>query len=227
MSINGKVHRSSPLPYWLVNLPPLDWPAQCPAFLAEAGDKNRQILSTPDSQYRRQSWSTVQEIVAKDRIDLFQRVPSDLRRYLEYTAQLKQQYGSVMDFVVKERLKWDRVVPRGKPFEYADDTKILYNDWPYGVDEKIVHLVVWTKFEFEDDLTPESRRQIDDFVRETFCKRVKAEDVIWFKSWRSLRSIHTVEHFHVMMYDPDPGFVQEITNGDAPLAAKLGLLRKV
>jgi len=63
-----------------------------------------------------------------------------------------------------------------------DDIKILYNDWPYGVDEKIVHLVVWTKFDLEDDpttddLTPEARKEIDDYVDKTFCTNVKPENV--------------------------------------------------
>jgi hypothetical protein len=41
--------------------------------------------------------------------------------------------------------------------------------------------------------------------------------VIWFKNWASLKSIHAVEHFHVMLFDPDPEFVREVTNGDVPL----------
>lgn len=63
-----------------------------------------------------------------------------------------------------------------------DDIKILYNDWPYGVDENIVHLVVWTKFDLEDDpvtddLTDVARREIDDYVKKTFCERVAPENV--------------------------------------------------
>ena len=62
------------------------------------------------------------------------------------------------------------------------DIKILYNDWPYGIDPKIVHLVVWTRFDLEDDpntddLTPRARKQIDDFVVRTFCLKVKPENV--------------------------------------------------
>lgn len=64
----------------------------------------------------------------------------------------------------------------------VDDVKILYNDWPYGVDKDIVHLVVWTKFALEDDpatddLTPKGRKEIDDYVQETFCSRMPAENV--------------------------------------------------
>jgi hypothetical protein len=114
-----------------------------------------------------------------------------------------------------------------------DDMKILFNDWPYGVDERIKHLVVWTKFELasdpEDpkgDLTPQARQEIDDFVDKTFVSKCGRENTIWFKNWSSLKSIHAVDHFHVMLFDPDPQFVKEITNGDVPLAEKVGKPRQ-
>ena len=113
----------------------------------------------------------------------------------------------------------------------VDDIKILYNDWPYGIDPCIVHLVVWTKFELESapvsasnplgDLTPEARKQINDFVDKTFVSVCGRENVIWFKNWSSLKSIHAVEHFHVMLFDPDMEFVRNITNGDVPLGEKV------
>lgn len=126
----------------------------------------------------------------------------------------------------------------------AGDIKILYNDWPYGVDERIVHLVVWTKFDLPDDpetneLTSAMRQEIDDYVERTFCQAVPKENVrpitkmgfdgensnrrgkvIWFKNWKALKSIHSVEHFHVMLYDPDLDFVKEVTNNDVPLSRK-------
>jgi hypothetical protein len=42
---------------------------------------------------------------------------------LEYTAHIKAQYGSVMRFVVKERLKWgdgdtEEMKPKGGMFEF-------------------------------------------------------------------------------------------------------------
>jgi hypothetical protein len=41
--------------------------------------------------------------------------------------------------------------------------------------------------------------------------------VIWFKNWASLKSIHAVEHFHVMLFDPDMEFIRQVTGGDVPL----------
>jgi hypothetical protein len=85
---------------------------------------------------------------------------------------------------LNERLEWkEPVIAKGKgPFEEEEDVKVLYNDWPYGIDERIVHLVVWTKFELVDDpetgdLTVEARREVDSWVDETFGKVCGEENV--------------------------------------------------
>ncbi|KAL9615369.1 MAG: hypothetical protein Q9167_000197 [Letrouitia subvulpina] len=157
---------------------------------------------------------------AQNQLDRFVRVPSDLRKYLEYNAKLKKQYGSINSFILSERLKWTDLKPQdAAPFSdaAASDIKILYNDWPYGIDERIVHLVVWTKFDLDDDsqtneLSSQMRDLIDDYVSRTFRQKVPAED-----NWKSLKSIQSVEHFHVMLYNPSPEFMVQITQGDVPL----------
>ncbi|GAM36931.1 hypothetical protein TCE0_022f06415 [Talaromyces pinophilus] len=220
---------NEPLPFWLVNVPRDQWPASCPEFLKGQSDKNIGILATPDEEYEWITWERVKELVRTNDIGKFQRLPSDLRRYLEYMFYLKQKYGSIMDFVVSERLHWDQeggLKPRGEPFEYDDDLKILFNDWPYGLEKGIVHLVIWTKFELEDDpatglLTESMWKKIDDYVERVFRSRMPADQVVWFKNWKSLKSIHAIEHFHVMLNHPDPEFIKEITNGDVPLVEKV------
>ena len=118
-----------------------------------------------------------------NRIDRFQRVPSELRRYLAYNWKLRSRYGSVMAYMLQGRIKWTNITPNDPtPFADPADLKVLYNNWPYGIDPRIVHLVVWTKFDLEDDaitddLTPEARKQIDDYVDRTFRSRVSPEHV--------------------------------------------------
>lgn len=87
-----------------------------------------------------------------------------------------------------------------------------------------MHLVVWTKFELADDpatgrSTPESRQQIEAYVQSTFGGQA---DVVWFKNWQSLKSVSALEHFHVMLYRPEGGFVRGITGGDVPMTEKFG-----
>lgn len=112
-----------------------------------------------------------------------------------------------------------------------DSYKILRNDWPYGVDERIVHLVVWLKFSLPSlpissehpngDLTPTAQREIETFVDGTFARSCGGgQNVLWFWNWRGLKSVHAVEHFHVMLFDPDPGFVERITGGDVAMAER-------
>jgi hypothetical protein len=174
---------TTPLPYWQINVPQSQREAACPPFLVNLKAKDLAIISTSDALYRTLTWPEVRKIIAENRIDSFQRVPSDLRRYVAYNWKLKKEYGSVMEFVLSKRLGWkEPIQAQGKPFELASDIKILYNDWPYGIDKRIVHLVIWTKFELEDDLstddlTEKARKEIDDFVDETFGKQVGKENV--------------------------------------------------
>lgn len=107
----------------------------------------------------------------------------------------------------------------------AGDLTILYNDWPYGIDQRIIHLVVWTKFRFEEDsetgdLTPEARRLIDDYVSRTFRAKHDPTKLLWFKNWAALKSVHAIEHFHVMLFDPSPGLVSSLTQGDIPMSSR-------
>ncbi|KAK8169203.1 hypothetical protein BKA80DRAFT_269006 [Phyllosticta citrichinensis] len=215
------------LPWWQVNVPEELRTAECPDFLQDCNEKDRRIIGTPNSEYQPYTWEQVKDIVASNRLGDLVRKPSELRRYRHYTHELVRNYGSIVNFVQKERLKWDDLTPRGPPFSNPGDIKILHNDWPYGVDERIVHLVVWTKFDLDEDaatgdLTGRARQAIDDYVTQTFRGQVDRDSdrVIWFKNWRSLKSVHAVEHFHVMLQDPDLAFVDAITGGDVPLSKK-------
>ena len=131
-------------------------------------------------------------------------MPSDIRKYIAYTTKLKEDYGSVARFVLEKRLQWKDLEPRdadpfnnpdtskGRSHNFAlyrllivastDDIKILYNDWPYGIDQRIIHLVVWTKFVLEEDpvtedLTARARKEIDDYVGRKFREGVSSERV--------------------------------------------------
>lgn len=89
-----------------------------------------------------------------------------------------------------------------------------------------MHLVVWTKFAtpsdpVTDDLLPESRAELEAFVKKTFGSVCGEENVIWFRNWGALKSVHAVEHFHVMLFDPPEGFVRQVTGGDVSLAEKV------
>lgn len=67
--------------------------------------------------------------------------------------------------------------------------------------------MVWTKASIETcpplgDLTPESRRLIEEFVRSRFNSLVGDDNVLWFKNWASIQSVRAVEHVHVLVRNP-------------------------
>lgn len=165
------------LPWWQVNIPSEEREARCPEPLRNLCAKDREIIGTWDEDYQPQTWDEVVDIIHTDRLGDFRRWPSDLRRYREYIWWLNREYGSVMRFMLHERLHWaEPVVSRGgKLFECKDDFSILMNDWPYGLDERIVHLVVWTKFKLEDNA--ETEAEIDRFVFKTFSSGVAKDQV--------------------------------------------------
>ena len=172
------------IPYWQTNIPISQRTETCPPYLANLNPKDISILSTPDASYHILSWPEVRAIIAANRLDVFQRMPSELRRYLHYIFNLKRDYSSVMNFVLSQRLHWTEPVEAvgSRPFEEEADVKVLCNDWPYGIDGRIVHLVVWTKFVLEDDeatgdLTEEARGLIEGFVGKRFRDRVGRENV--------------------------------------------------
>lgn len=71
------------------------------------------------------------DLAGTNRIDRFQRVPSELRKYLEYMGRIKAEYGSVMRFVVTERLCWgdgsaEDLRPRGGLFEFSGKERTCF-----------------------------------------------------------------------------------------------------
>ena len=152
---------------------------------------------------------------------------------MRFCYDLKKEYGSILTFIQHKRLFWKTPTPSGDdPFTNPDDYKVLFNDWPYAIEPDISHIVVWTKFLIEDDpatgdLTEDSRRMLENFVNRTFCEdtagAVPREHVIWFKNWASLKSVHALEHFYVMLFKAPKEFLAKVTGGDQPMSEKLSV----
>lgn len=85
--------------------------------------------------------------------------------------------------------------------------------------------MVWVKFELESDettdyLTSGGRQQIEDFVSRGICGGgdVSREQIIWFKNGRTLKSVHALEHFHVLLYQAPTEMIERLTEGDKPMS---------
>jgi hypothetical protein len=65
------------LPFWLVNVPKDQWPAECPEFLRVCSEKDQKIIGIPDEQYELLKWDEVREIVSTDARALSDEMGSD------------------------------------------------------------------------------------------------------------------------------------------------------
>jgi len=159
-----------------------------------------------------------------NKLELLKRKPSDLRRYIQWSASVRVEYGSVANYVLVNRLpkSWGQppfTPASSTPFADPSDYRVLINEWPYGLAPGITHLVVWSRtlIPTDDgigDLTPESRKLVADFVKRYFVERLGpgGEDrVLWFKNWVSLQSVRSVDHVHVLVRDVGPEIIEEWT----------------
>lgn len=103
------------------------------------------------------------------------------------------------------------------PFANKRDYMILVNDWPYGLEEGITHLIVWLKNRLEvqgeeGDLTDEARALVEAFVEKRFREKVGGQDrVMWFRNWTGLQSVRGLEHVHVLVRGVDKKSIEALT----------------
>ncbi|KAI9167424.1 N-acetylglucosamine-induced protein 1 [Paramyrothecium foliicola] len=186
------------------------------------------VLSQTDEEFQKHGWEELKTIIATNNLSVLKRKPSDLRRYIKWTTEIKAEYGSMTQYILAKRLPSSWGWP---PFSVASsiafadptDYHVLLNDWPYGLEPNITHLVVWSRTgipvdNVNGDLTPESRALVDSFVKRYFVDVLGqgGEDrVMWFKNWVSLQSVRTLEHVHVLVRDVDDDILERWT-GERP-----------
>lgn len=180
------------------------------------------VLSQTDEEFKYHDWEELREIIENNNLSVLKRKPSDLRRYMKWTAETKAAYGSMTNFLLQHRLpkSWGTIpfTPASEiPFKDPSDYRVLVNDWPYGLTPGITHFVVWTRTTIPTDpetgdVTAESRRLIVDFVKTYFSDKLGPggeKRVMWFKNWVALQSVRALEHVHVLVKDVDPAVVAE------------------
>ncbi|KAF3073102.1 N-acetylglucosamine-induced protein 1 [Trichoderma lentiforme] len=186
------------------------------------------VLSQSDEDYKLHDWDDLKHIIDTNQLEILKRKPSDLRRYISWTAETKAKYGTITEYILQNRLPkaWGRppFTPESQiPFAASSDYKVLLNDWPYGLAPGITHIVVWTRTQIptdpeSGDLTAESRAQVETFVNDYFIKKLGLggeHQVLWFKNWVALQSVRTLEHFHVLVRDVDDDMLERWT-GERP-----------
>lgn len=201
---------------------------------------DRENLAGGDENFKPHNWEDLKGIIAANDLAILKRKPSDLQRYIKWTNQTKDTYGSITAFILNERLHWETSPTSSGggpsfqcnntvPFTDPNDYKILLNDWPYGFTPDVTHIVVWSKVRIPEQkpegyLTSDSVALVEGFVQRTFIDRLSSnrakaghhhDRVLWFRNWTGLQSVRALEHVHVLVRDAP----QDLLNawvGDRP-----------
>ncbi|KAJ3814049.1 hypothetical protein F5876DRAFT_86690 [Lentinula aff. lateritia] len=129
------------------------------------------------------TWKQIKTFVNSGDLGLLKRDKNLQKRYMAWTAGMKQEYGSIVNYLLNHRLQWGKpdtlsVLPsafrdepdnptRGSdanvpPPYFTSDTpdkyvSIIQNDWPYLVPHEVEHSLVWTKVPiFHPEIIPPS-----------------------------------------------------------------------
>ncbi|KAL9008032.1 MAG: hypothetical protein Q9173_006803 [Seirophora scorigena] len=172
--------------------------------LPGVSDTNRDNLKQDDDEFQPHTWEDLIKIIGACQFQQLKRYPSQLRRYLIWSSQIRREYGNMSRFMRQERLQWyspDDAEETAKPadptpFGHPGHYRMLYNDWPYAVPPDVNHLVVWLKTPLasapDGKLLPAARAQVQRFVNASFVSPIKARRgkdeegplVLWFKIGR-------------------------------------------
>jgi hypothetical protein len=206
---------------WRTNPDPtaLPFPRDNPPFPLTAIDWHQLTLTDADSTPH--SWTDLTSLISSNKLEELKRWPSALKAYLAWTAHVKQKYGSVMTYLLDQRLHWTPLpdetgalrfpVKNAVPFGDAEDFTILRNDWGYALEPGVCHVVVWLKQRLPVDergaLSAEGREMVDAFVEREFRRGVdegeRGSQVLWFKNGTDLQSVRSLEHVHVLLRDAE------------------------
>ncbi|KAF1841002.1 uncharacterized protein K460DRAFT_420837 [Cucurbitaria berberidis CBS 394.84] len=212
---------------WQQNSDPtaLPFPRDNPPFQLTPIDWHQ--LSLADTDFTPHSWSNLHHLISTGQLEELKRWPSALKAYLAWTAHVKEKYGSVMPYLLQQRLLWEPIedqtgalrfeVRNPVPFANTEDFKILRNDWGYAFERGIRHIVVWLKqrlpVDEEGGLSQEGRSMVEDYVRKEFREKVGEKEegskIIWFKNTTNLQSVRSLEHVHVLVRDVDEAVLQQ------------------
>ncbi|TRM63839.1 hypothetical protein BD626DRAFT_492851 [Schizophyllum amplum] len=125
------------------------------------------------------TWTQLKTFINAGDLGLLKRDKKLQKRYDEWSAGMREKFGSILNYILNYRLQWgeddrysmlssalDTRPPRPEPPEFIilerprelpaippGTPDIIQNDWPYSVPPEIEHTLIWTRLPiFHPDL---------------------------------------------------------------------------
>ena len=172
-----------------------------------AADKNKSSLITHEENILQRdssrktpfTWPELVQIVEKEKdlAKLCRRV-EDQRGYDLHRQELKQNWASIYDFILWSKFGFDRVLVDGRwnSQPRLSDVTLVHkslwlNDFPYYVQDGIVHYVLWKILE---DVTEEEIQE----ARNKIIGTKNAIEIIHWINPPHLKSLPDIDHVHFL-----------------------------
>jgi hypothetical protein len=147
---------------------------------------------------QRLQWDAVERIVATGTFHLLQRDHGTLARYQQFVQEITQEYHSIEVYIAHTvfgarvermgaRLALD---PEGEG-EWRGAKRVIFraNDFPYHLEENIVHELLWSNAALSaDEVREHVARHMQERARRTF---------VYFENPAHLKTIPGIFHIHV------------------------------
>mmetsp|Transcript_4300 Transcript_4300/g.12328 ORF Transcript_4300/g.12328 Transcript_4300/m.12328 type:complete len:209 (-) Transcript_4300:3099-3725(-) len=158
------------------------------------------------------NWDELIQIIEVDYdIPRLSRSRAQQHEYEVFRYHMKQQYRSTVDFILISKFGFDGVLPSVAPNANDEEdlekkwiahpclkdvqtpkTILVKNDFPYSVEDNIVHYVLWKIKE------PITQQEILDAREELQSDKIKALEILQWVNPPSLQSIPDIDHVHFL-----------------------------
>jgi hypothetical protein len=146
----------------------------------------------------RMSWSELRDIIIVEKdLGKLSRNEADQREYEFFRYHLRNQYKSIVDYILISKFRFDKVRSNNGLWkahpqleDFHETRKILIpNDFPYFTENRVVHYVLWkTKQEITKQDVVEARENLHSIL--------DVEDSLHWVNPPHLKSLPEIDHVH-------------------------------
>ena len=170
------------------------------------------------------TWSQITHLVKTYQLERLGRSQSQLKSYHDFKEQMAQQGICLTTNLLVNTMHWlpadtdirlpaEEAVQRvtykdARLFAAAEDVYISINEFPYYIQERTLHLLVWVRSPMPPDpasdigdIDSTTKETIERYVMATFVRKagVPRDHLVWWKNYTKIQSIKAIPHVHVLI----------------------------
>ncbi|OZJ04624.1 hypothetical protein BZG36_02062 [Bifiguratus adelaidae] len=143
------------------------------------------------------TWEELRYLLGNDGLHRLRRAPTPLAKYNAWSAETKATYRTIENYLKTEVLKFPPSTASPDP-DMPPDTAFSYlfrlNDFPYAIDPKITHYLIWSP-------RPLSEKEINYVLEKRLPNLKTDQEEMHFVNPKHLQSVKGIWHAHVFVRD--------------------------